>query len=166
MLRSANKVRNLIDTSSIHYNPTGPGDYTIPSVFGELPPPRQSEKAIRFEHALKKPPSYSIGARFNDKRVYVNNLEACHSLETPPLGTYDPVNVVNPSLEDKIRLKLLRAQMSKPYLNQSGKIGLSSSKGLHLMHELNASTSDPTTDAQFLKPQDSMSKLLQNDDSV
>lgn len=107
---------------------------------------------------LKKPPSYSIGVPINDKRVYVNNLEASYSLEAPPLGSYNPVNVLNPSLEDKIRLKLLRASTSKPNFNQSGKHRLSSSKGLHLMQELNASGSgDLTNHVELTKQQDSMS---------
>jgi len=41
------RMQALIDTSTIHYNPTGPGDYTLPSSFGELPPPRSTIKAAR-----------------------------------------------------------------------------------------------------------------------
>jgi len=115
-LRSAKKVRNLIDTSTIHYNPTGPGDYTLPSTFGELPPPRKSEKAIRFENVVKKNPSHSIGVPINNSRIYLNNMQSFHSLAAPPLGTYDPVNVKSPSFEDKARLKLLRAYKFNPYI--------------------------------------------------
>ena len=34
-------MQALIDMGTIHYNPTGPGDYNVPSSFGELPPPRK-----------------------------------------------------------------------------------------------------------------------------
>jgi len=34
--KSKNKVAmSLINTRSIRYNPTGPGDYNLPSLFGE-----------------------------------------------------------------------------------------------------------------------------------
>ena len=114
-LRSEKKVRHLIDISSIHYNPTGPGDYTLPSTFGELPPPRHREKAVLAGNVVRKPPSYTIGVPINDPRVYRNNLQSLHGVNAPPLGSYDPIDPKNSSFEDKARLKLLRAQRFSPY---------------------------------------------------
>ena len=33
-----NQSKPLINTKAMRYNPAGPGDYNIPSAFGELPP--------------------------------------------------------------------------------------------------------------------------------
>ena len=66
-------MRALIDVNTIHYNPTGPGDYTLPSAFGELPPPRLNKKGHRFNNVMKKPPSYSIGLPDRIDRIYRNN---------------------------------------------------------------------------------------------
>ena len=101
--------------NEFHINPTGPGDYSLPSSFGELPPPRVSDKAKRFEMVVKKPPSYSIGVPINDTRIYTNNLASFHSLGAPPLGTYNPIDPMSTSFEDKAKLKLIRANRFNPY---------------------------------------------------
>ena len=126
-------MRNLIDTHTIHYNPTGPGDYNLPSSFGELPPPRTSEKAVLAAHVVKKKPAYSIGVPINNNRIYLNNMQALHGVEAPPLGTYNPVNPNNSSFEDKANLKLMRASKWNPYsggssLNGASRKSLTSSK--------------------------------------
>ena len=108
-------MRHLIDTHTIHYNPTGPGDYTLPSSFGELPPPRASEKAIVHRNVVKNTKSYSIGMPINDGRIYVNNMAALHSVGAPPLGTYNPIDPKNSSFEDKAKLKMIRSSKWNPY---------------------------------------------------
>ena len=42
--RNNSHHKPLIDTETIHYNPTGPGDYTLPSTFGNLPKPTKKNK--------------------------------------------------------------------------------------------------------------------------
>ena len=113
--RSEKRMRNLIDTHTIHYNPTGPGDYNLPSSFGELPPPRASEKATLAKNVVKNTKSYSIGFPINNNRIYVNNLASFHSIGAPPLGTYNPIDPKNSSFEDKAKLKLIRATKWNPY---------------------------------------------------
>ena len=44
-----NKSKPLINTRAMRYNPAGPGDYNLPSVFGELPDvkePKESKSAF------------------------------------------------------------------------------------------------------------------------
>ena len=113
--RSQKRMKNIMDTNTIHYNPTGPGDYTLPSSFGELPPPRTSEKAILSTNVVKKPPAYSIGVPINNNRIYLNNLQSMHSVNAPPLGTYNPIDPNSTSFEDKAKMKLMRASRWNPY---------------------------------------------------
>ena len=121
-MRSENKIRKLIDTKSIHYNPTGPGDYNLPSSFGELPPPRQRDgKAKVSNQAVKKIPAFTIGLPIDDKRVFENNLNSLHSLGSPPLGIYDPIDPRNSSFEDKARLRNLKATKFNPYASQNSR---------------------------------------------
>ena len=112
--RSVQKVRALIDTSTIHYNPTGPGDYNLPSSFGELPPPRVKDKAAsRADHVLVTKPSFSIGVPIDEARMYTSNGQACYTFKgpnSPPIGIYDPVDPRYSNFEDKAKLNLIRAQ--------------------------------------------------------
>ena len=113
--RSQKRMKNLMDTNNIHYNPTGPGDYTLPSSFGELPPPRASEKATLAKNVVKKPPAYSIGVPINNNRIYQNNLQSMYSVNAPPLGSYNPIDPNSTSFEDKAKMKLMRASRWNPY---------------------------------------------------
>ena len=113
--RTDKRMRHLMDTNNIHYNPTGPGDYTLPSSFGELPPPRTSEKAAMALNVVKKPRAYPIGVPINNNRIYLNNLQSMHSVNAPPLGTYNPVDPNSNSFEDKAKLKLMRSTKWNPY---------------------------------------------------
>ena len=110
MRKSARRLNELIDTSTIHYNPAGPGDYNLPSSFGELPKPRsKAPKTNRAGSVIKTKPSFSLGNRIEDTRVFTNNLDALYSKDSPPLGVYDPVNPSKNSFEDKAKLNLIRA---------------------------------------------------------
>ena len=116
-------MRNLIDLNEFHYNPTGPGDYNLPSSFGELPPPRANEVGKRLEQIVKKPPAYSIGVPIKDTRILSNDMVALqssfHSIGAPPLGTYNPIDPKKSSFEDKAKLKLMRASNRfNPYMSR------------------------------------------------
>ena len=103
-------MKALIDINTIHYNPTGPGDYNLPSSFGVLPPPRKKSLApIGDQKVLATKPRFSLGGRIEDKRVFENNLHSLHSSDAPPLGSYDPVNPRGGGFEDNAKLDLIRA---------------------------------------------------------
>ena len=105
----------LLDTETIHYNPTGPGDYNLPSSFGQLPPPRKKSQAtLGDQSVLATKPRFSIGGRINDGRVFENNLNALHGKGAPPLGLYEPVNPRAGGFEDKAKLDMIRAKRWNP----------------------------------------------------
>ena len=65
--KRTNLSKPLINTKALRYNPAGPGDYNIPSGFGELPPvkaAKQTKSAFYSDRnqslVLKKNPSFSI----------------------------------------------------------------------------------------------------------
>ena len=99
-----NVSRPLINTKALRYNPAGPGDYNIPSSFGELPPVRSHNsvdprgKALRESNVLKKNPSFSMAARIENNRVLKSHMQKFIGVGTPGVGTYDPLKA---GLEDK-----------------------------------------------------------------
>ena len=139
-----------MDTNTIHYNPTGPGDYTLPSSFGELPPPRAAEKSTLAKNVVKKPPAYSIGVPINNNRIYLNNMQSMHSVNSPPLGTYNPVDPNSTSFEDKAKIKLMRSSKWNPY--QVGSQQTASRKSLN-------SQSQPTKKYRFLATSDQLDSV-------
>ena len=99
----------MINTNTIHYNPTGPGDYEIPSIFGKLPPPRKNRNLAQFNSTfqgsdkilVKNNPSFSIGHRIENSRVYKNNMANFLGIDTPGVGHYTPIKG---GLEDSTKL--------------------------------------------------------------
>ena len=90
-------IRNnpQIRTDTIHYNPTGPGDYEVPSVFGKLPAPRKRKRnASGFtgsyqgndKQLVKNNPSFSIAHRIENSRVFKNNMNNFLGVDTPGIG--------------------------------------------------------------------------------
>ena len=68
-----NKSKPLINTRALRYNPAGPGDYNLPSAFGELPPvkaPHETRSSFyknrKQSVAVKANPSFSIGGRIDN----------------------------------------------------------------------------------------------------
>ena len=104
-----NTSKPLINTKALRYNPSGPGDYNIPSSFGQLPPVRgQSGEHVlnrKESNVLKKNPSFSMGARIENNRVFKSHMQKFMGLGTPGVGTYDPLQE---GLEDKRKLKMLK----------------------------------------------------------
>ena len=78
-----NMSKPLINTKAMRYNPAGPGDYNIPSQFGEFPPVKAAtrSKNLSFQRtkegsqALKKNPSFSIQRRLHNNQVIPANLQ-------------------------------------------------------------------------------------------
>ena len=66
-------------------------------------------------NVVKKPRAYPIGVPINNNRIYLNNLQSMHSVNAPPLGTYNPVDPNSNSFEDKAKLKLMRSTKWNPY---------------------------------------------------
>ena len=71
--KRTNISKPLVNTNALRYNPSGPGDYNIPSVFGELPPvkaPNQTKSSFyhsrKDSNVLKKNPSFSIQHRLHN----------------------------------------------------------------------------------------------------
>ena len=76
-----NTSKPLINTKALRYNPAGPGDYNIPSSFGELPPvrntsidPRSTIWKQKESNVLKKNPSFSMAARINNNQVIKSHM--------------------------------------------------------------------------------------------
>ena len=106
----------LIDTESIHYNPTGPGDYEIPSAFGNLPKPRKqmrnrhrstmnSLKAKDNKVLVKENPKFTIGQRIENSRVFANNMNNFLGVDTPGVGHYSPIKG---GLEDSTKMQRIK----------------------------------------------------------
>ena len=151
-MRSLQRMQALVDTSTIHYNPTGPGDYNLPSSFGNLPPPRQKKKLSPlagdgsgekvFFHSK---PSFSMGQKINDNRVFKNNLHTLHSVEAPPLGSYEPVNPKHSGFEDKARLNLIRS-VRQPWNPRGSRVTMQTDGSQHRFSQgkLSEPNFDPT----------------------
>ena len=90
--KRTNLSKPLINTKALRYNPAGPGDYNIPSGFGELPPvkaAKQTKSAFysdRHSVVLKKNPSFSIQHRLNNNQVIKSNLQMFQGVDTPGVG--------------------------------------------------------------------------------
>ena len=63
-------------TKSVHYNPTGPGDYFLPSVFDF-----NHKKKMTETIPVKQNPCYTIGKRHQSKAIEI----------TPGPGAHDPI---------------------------------------------------------------------------
>ena len=121
----------MINTSTIHYNPTGPGDYELPSTFGKLPPPKKSRArnlSMRNDptasiymqknnkQLVKNNPSFSIGHKIEDTRVYKNYMNQFLGHDTPGVGQYSPIKE---GLEDKAIIRKLKKKYNM-YSNKNG----------------------------------------------
>ena len=75
---------------------------------------------------LAKKPSFSMGSRIIDNRVYRNNLHSLHAKDTPGIGLYEPVNPNRSCFEDKAKLELIRATCGNPKLSKNGDLAMKS----------------------------------------
>ena len=111
--KRTNLSKPLINTRALRYNPAGPGDYNIPSQFGEFPPVKAAtrSKNLSFHRskegsqAHKKNPSFSIQRRFYNNQVIPANMQMFQGVETPGVGTYDPLKE---TIEDKKKTKAMK----------------------------------------------------------
>ena len=96
----------------MRYNPAGPGDYNLPSAFGELPPvkaPHETRSSFyknrKHSVAVKANPSFSIGGRINNNQVIKSHMQKFQGIDTPGVGHYDPLKE---TFEDTHKKKLMK----------------------------------------------------------
>ena len=104
----------LVNTKALRYNPAGPGDYNLPSVFGDLPPvkvPLETRNSFyknrKESNIMKKNPSFSIGGRIENNQIIKSHMQKWNGIDTPGVGSYDPLK---DTFEDKLKKKVMRRQ--------------------------------------------------------